>query len=315
MLQKQNNWLNMATTSLLVLDTEPLVVNSIVELGESVSGLRSCVKSIRATATEQVQNIKGVAQEKLLNKTNLAHSAALVAAGLKTFAHKNKMYDLETRVKCKEKSLLKLNDNMLIEKADFILQKVKEHQTALMPYGIVVADTTNLSDYLTIYLEKYNNPTLAIEKRKFYTKKLSVQFSILSDILRNEIDELMIIIANTHPDLYKLYKNARVIIDRHGKTKEDKVVEGIGDISTTVCAAFDGSVIEGVELELIDSKDKVVLTVETDEMGVGYFEKVVAGTYRIRAKQDTYIDKLSEEIIVNPGDELEIDMMLEALIE
>ena len=304
----------MFSTSLSVLDSKPAVINSILALAASVVKFRDYVSGIRSVATEQVTDTRGIAQDKLLNKNKLAHSAAIVAAALKAYAHTIKNSDLEKMVSCKEKSMLKSNDNMLIEKSDIIAKKGQKHLTELADYGVEAANITTLNAHLDLYLQKYNDPTLAIEKRKSYTKKLTSLFSQASDILRNEIDPLMYIVSNTDADLYELYLNARVTIDRHGKSHEHKVAEGIGDISTTVLASFDGSAIEGSTLELVQNEE-VVATIETDELGEGYFENVPAGNYQVRATQTTYIPKLSEEISVEPGDDIEVELMLEASLE
>ena len=125
------------------------------------------------------------------------------------------------------------------------------------------------------------------------------------------MDLLMVVIAKKNPDVAEIYNNSRNIIDRHGKTHENKIAEGVGTVYTTASATYDGSLLENATTTLIHNGE-VVETIYTDEVGEATFDNVKAGTYIIEISQDTYNPKQSNEFIVQPGDELTIDLALDA---
>ena len=54
---------------------------------------------------------------------------------------------------------------------------------------------------------------------KVYTSKINALFNSISKMLKDEIDVLMLLFEESHPDFYNAYKNARLIVDYSGRGK------------------------------------------------------------------------------------------------
>jgi glycosyltransferase involved in cell wall biosynthesis len=311
MITHQLNSLKMFNSVIAELKLETLIVSSIPEFESSFTNFNTLVTGINKISTEQSLELSGIKDNKQSLKNSLAASAAKVAAGVCTYAHKNKMYDLENETNITIKSIYKLNDIDIQLKANTIISIATLHTADIVSFGIVAADITNLKADLKSFSEHYDDPTIAIANRRFDTEKLIPLFAEANEILHKEIDKFMLIISFVNSDFYKKFKIAREIWDRHGKTREMLIAEGVGIISVSTNAAFDASTLEDVKVDLLID-GVLVDTTYTDENGLTFFESVHTGKCIIRASQETFETKQSEEIIVQPGDEFNIELALDA---
>ncbi len=124
---------------------------------------------------------------------------------------------------------------------------------------------------------------------------------------------MMVVVSASEPDFYNIYRNGRNIIDRRGKTREQNKIEGVGTINLIVSAAIDGSLLEEVIADLMVN-GLVVETISSDENGEVCFEDVVAGKYIVVVSQETFNDKQSDEIEVQPGDIINLELSLDATL-
>jgi hypothetical protein len=308
---RQQNTVNMMNLVITVCEKAIAIIAGIAELQSSYTSFKSIVSSILDTAKEQMVELKGIATVKSNLKNSLARSAVKVAAAIKAFAHKNKMFDLEEEMSYTERALFKLTDLNIQKVASHIFDKATLHAAEIVNFGITSADITKLSADIKSFSLHYNDPTAAIEMRKHYTTKLDKLISDASDILNNEMDPLMKVLSFTDADFYDIYKNSRNIIDRHGKTREHKIEEGIGTIYVTSTATIDGSFLENVKVDLIQNS-VVIDTAYTDENGEAILDNVKAGTYIVELNQETFNPKQSDEFKLIPGDELSLELSMDA---
>jgi hypothetical protein len=311
MITHQVNNLKMFNSVIEELKEKPLLISSIPEFQTSFDNFNTLATTINKISTEQSIELSGIKENKLSLKDTLAASVGKIAAGVCAYAQKNKMHDLENETNITIKSIYKLNDIDIQLKTNTILSLANLHAADIVSFGIVVADITKLKSDLKSFSEHYDDPTIAIANRRFDTEKLVPLFAEASEILHKEIDKFMLIISFTDSDYYKKFKIAREIWDRHGKTREMLIAEGVGIISVLINAAFDASSLEDVKVELLINGE-VVDTTYTDENGQTFFESVHTGTCIIRASQETFETKQTEEITVQPGDDLNIELSLDA---
>jgi hypothetical protein len=311
---RQQNTVNMMNLVKTVCENALAIISVIPELLASFNIFKNILTLILSVAKEQSLELKGITQVKNALKISLSRSATIVAVALKTYAHKNKLYDLEKEVNFTEYTIFRLSDLDIQKIAGHILDKATEHAADIIPYGVIAADITTLTNDLQAFTTNYNNPVAAIELRKHYTAKLDELITQANDVLHNEMDGLMKIISKTEPDFYAIYKNARNIIDRHGKTLQQKVSEGIATIYVTATAAIDNSLLESVKVDLIQNA-VIIETQFTDENGEVTFDKVKAGQYIVELSQETFNPKQSAEFTIAPGDELSFELSLDASLD
>lgn len=56
-------------------------------------------------------------------------------------------------------------------------------------------------------------------RSKVSTSKIGEAFDSISKMLKEEIDVLMLLFEESHPDFYRAYKNARMIVEYTGRGK------------------------------------------------------------------------------------------------
>ena len=146
------------------------IISLIPELLSSYTMFKSTVELILITAKEQMVELKGITIAKNELKKALSTSASIVAAAIRVYAHKNKIYNLEKEMSYSEYALLRLSDLNIQKVAAHIFDQAKLYATDIVSYGIKTDDITTLSTDINAYSIRYNEPIMAIEMRKFHTK-------------------------------------------------------------------------------------------------------------------------------------------------
>jgi hypothetical protein len=311
---RQENRLNMYNNVISIFEKFTTVIAAFLQLKDSVTRFKNIIQKINKTIIEQEAEISGITLAKQNLRLSLIHMLAITAAALKVFAHKNHNMELEGEVDLSENAISKLSDILLIEKSNLILTRANTYALQLVDFGIDASELVTLASTIDSFELQYNNPVIAIERSKYFTELLATLFSETNDILFNELDPLMLVISDEQAEFYNLFKNARNIIDRHGKSRKQLIAEGIATVTLNVSATIDDSPREGALVELLIN-DVVTSTVDVDELGEAYFEAVPAGLCSFRVSQETFTTKQTAPITIQPGDELTLDIQLDASLE
>jgi hypothetical protein len=241
----------------------------------------------------------------------LANKLAKIASATMAYAYEIGNHQLEKEVDYSESILERLNDELFMETSGVIYDKSFALKTELADYGLGDADFTKASSLRDSFKLLCPNVSEVRDKHKADNALLNEKIGEVRELLRKKIDRLTRVLAEANPDFYALYKNARAIDDYHGKSKKQMIEEGIGSISGSINSLFDGSLLEGVKVEILNTE----FSDNTDEDGYYYFEDVPAGTYSLRITFDTYKELIIEDVVLNAGDELMVDGALDADVD
>ncbi len=301
------NVLHMIHVVISVLKKEMTLISSVPALLAGVNKLISLASEIDTTAQDQLTNTSGLTEDKNNLKGLLANHLAKISCATMAYAYEIGNLKLEKEVCYSESALEKISDDVLLEIGTIIYNKSFALKTELADYGLVDGDFTKLTSMMDSFKTFSPAVSEAKDKHKMDTALLDIQISATRKLFRKKIDRLMRVIADKNPKFYSLYKNARAIDDYHGKSKKQMIEEGIGLITGTISSAFDGSLLEDVMVEIVGTDFKDI----TDEDGYYYLEDVPAGTYTLKVTFDTYKELKIENVVLNPGDELEVDGVME----
>jgi hypothetical protein len=139
-----------------------------------------------------VQSQRQVAQSRLATVTKGAECRAIASDGhAGSFARQRFGSNRTTDTRCGDRSL-----------------------AALADYGITDATQNDLKGVLDRFANKKESTREAVVERKVETLSLPEGIASVRSIFRNEIDKMMMAFRKSHPDFYKAYFAARIIVNR-----------------------------------------------------------------------------------------------------
>lgn len=281
-------------------------VNNITACKEAYIKLGKIISTMEDSMQVQITDHTGLTKEKNYLKQLLAEMTVAVSGGLVSYAHNKHDYALEGEMHCSLTQLERMSDDVMLERCKTVKTKANDLVAELADFAIDAALITQFTDRIKDFEKICPKVSEAIDTRKMHTANLDNLIAEASDLLKNEMDRLVVLIDDTHETFKKLYKNARSIDDYHGRRTAAPLPEGFGSITGIVSNSVDSGLIE----DAVVSLEELNLTVSTDEDGEYYFEKVPAGVYTMKVSAETYNDETvaKVEVIANAGITVDVGM-------
>jgi hypothetical protein len=117
--------------------------------------------------------------------------------------------------------LKKLGDNALLNQCTLIYNIAEAMDTAeITPYGVLPETVVSLKKEIDDFAALVAKPRTEIITRSRATSSLEDLFKETNELLRNQLDKLMLVLRLGNPVFYNEYKSARIIVDLHGSRKE-----------------------------------------------------------------------------------------------
>ena len=281
-------------------------INSIPACKDAYIRLEGIITKMEDSMKEQIADHTGLTKEKKYLKQLLADMTVMVAGGLESYAHNKHDYSLEGEMHCSLSQLMRMTDDVMVERCKVIQSKANDLVADLSTYAIDATLLTAFLDRIKDFEKICPKVSEAVDARKLYTATLDALLVEATDLLKHEMDHLIVLIDDSHATFKKLYKNSRAIDDYRGKRNAPPLPEGFGSISGIVNNSVDSGLIE----DALVSIEELNLTASTDEDGEYYFEKVPAGVYTLKVSAETYNDEMVKnvEVIGNAGITVDVGM-------
>jgi hypothetical protein len=132
-----------------------------------------------------------------------------MAASLSAYAVITGKVMLFNQMKFRKKTLLRGDRNEVVRLMDLVIEKATEFQSELDPYGIDAADIAELQGLRDELEVHFGAPRNAIVERKTATANLDTLSREINDLLRFQLDKLMLVLKEEAPEFYSTYTNAR----------------------------------------------------------------------------------------------------------
>lgn len=300
----QENLLTMFNTVVAVCEPNSAVIASVPALDTAYKSFKIVTGEINDVALEQLLKIKGETVAKAKLKEALALHASVVARVLRAYAVSINDDVLREEIDYTESVLLKQRDVTIQLNAQIIYDRANTHIAVLGDFGITALVMSNLLSAITSYQAHLSSPTVARDKRAGATTELVLKIGEASDILRLQMDDLMQIIRLSESKFFRLYTNARKIINLHGKGSVND-----GSIKGVVKDAETNLVVAGALVELLDS-DQIT---SSDALGEFVFN-LLPGTYSIRVSKDGYNEFELNDIVVVKNEDTPVDIVLDIMV-
>jgi hypothetical protein len=264
----------------------------------ALENFKAKIAAINNTAQQKDVVLKGVAADKSHCKQTLCQQAAEVAGIISAFASVTSNNTLKQEVNFSATALLQTRDDQLAARCQNIHAKGLENLTALADYGITVPTLENLQTAINDYIAEAPKPRTAVSERKTHTNNLAALFAEADDILKNQMDKLVVTFKAAHPDFVKSYESNRLIIS-FGST--------VTQLKGTVTNQADGKPIRDALVTIVEASVRV----RTNSAGEYIFKPAPSGKFTIRVTAEGFQTLTMDEVEIKMGAANGVDVALQ----
>ncbi len=214
MTQKQMNRKQMVEATITYMDQNLNEWQSIPKIAEVKTKLSEICEAIEAAAAEQNSAMVFPGKIKAMVKKSLADKADIVNDVVEVYALMNNQEVLAQQMSDSANELLKLKNETLIIRVKQIIDAATENQAALLAdYGLSAELISDLQADYDRFLELNGQPRVYRVKSAVATLNLEELFTQASNLLSNQLDNLMKVFKRRNANFYNGYLKARVVVD------------------------------------------------------------------------------------------------------
>lgn len=211
------NKLNMYGSVLSVLNDHQTNWQGIPAFVSAKEAFETKLNLLRVRVTEQLSATTGVAIDKRLRIADLRERMLPVQHALFLLGRATGDVLLRERNNLTKTDLDELRLNQLAARCAELKQDMDTYGTQLSAYGVTTQALDELIPLLETVSEVNNSTRKAIIKRKGITKSIKDLEYELNELLRVELDRLILVFKQSHPAFFEAYNSARITIDYGNK--------------------------------------------------------------------------------------------------
>lgn len=256
------------------------------------------VTSLINTGTSEAKATKGIVIDKDLTKKTLCEYATIVASIVFAYANNTKNNTLKQAVNYTNSDLQHMKPNILIATCNNIYAAANNNITALASYNITTTELSALQTAIDNYSAAVPKLKTANSLKAASTVNIKALIKEIDDILKNEMDKLIVSFKYNNSNFVIAYKKARTIIDAATSTTQIK-----GTITNTTT----NNPIIGAKIS-ITGADSAEAT--TDKAGNFIIKPIAPGQYKITITAKEYTNYIEENLIVKLGQATAVEVAL-----
>ncbi|MFH0893516.1 MAG: hypothetical protein V2A54_03680, partial [Bacteroidota bacterium] len=193
------NQMHMNRTALKVCEEEAALINTVVELANSVQAIKTKEDELESIIKEQELSIVGITENKNHIKEKLVGLTTRVAGSVYAYASKSEDYSVKGEVRVTETLLKRKPDHMLIPLCQGIYELAMSIGTVVLnTYG---ADNTLMNEMNTV-LDKFKlvaeAPEVANSRSVSNNRKIAKLIREIRLLWTNEVDKMMLVFRDTN---------------------------------------------------------------------------------------------------------------------
>ena len=177
------------------------------------------ISKLQGSETVVSKQTKGVAKDKQSLRLKLCRTTTDLAALVFAYASKTKNQVLQQQVNYSYSDLEKIKDEMIAPACQNILEAANANLAALADYGVTNPMLTALQTDIDNYTNASQSPQAAKATKQTENAKMKDTIKLADDVLKNQMDKLVVNFKAANPDFVDTYFNVRVIIDPTGGSK------------------------------------------------------------------------------------------------
>ena len=212
--QRQMNSKHMLDVSLSYLNEKSAIWQSIAKIGEVKNQLDAISLAIDDAAEEQEKSQVTIGKIKLKLKHTICEKADILNDVIQVFALMNNKPKLADKMSDSASDLLKMKNEDMLRRVKQIISAAIENQDLLTAdYGLNGEQITDLQADCDHFLVLNGQPREYQIKSSMATKSIEDLISEASNLLSNQLDNLMKIFKRRNPSFYNGYLKARMVVD------------------------------------------------------------------------------------------------------
>jgi len=304
MTDTQENKLNMFETVMTVLDNNSTVWNSIPPIVEIKTKVDTNIYKIRELRQKQEKDFTGITVNKAEVQEKLIAATLKLIGGLMAYSTVNNDHRLRNSINYTKSDLFLSRDNILYDKALLVYNIAQPLAAELSVYLIIEEDILAVDTLLKKYEQAIPEKRAATSESKAVTEALKQTFKATSLLLKDKLDNLMLIFQAVNPDFYNAYTNSRIIIDlgrRH--TGNKTIISGIIEKADTEIP------INGAYVWIMEKG----ISFKTGPDGRFSLNINEAGTYTLKAEKQGYKTHTEDPITIEKGAEVVVEVEMEVM--
>lgn len=273
-----------------VWEKAPGLVSVIAIFGQLLSTLVS-------VAGKKARNISGVVTARDQLRIELAELAQIISGGIVALATSLKNQELKKAMNFSISKLRYAAVDDLVPICNQILEEAKKNEAQLINFNITSAMIDAFAELTDDFNQSAPSPRKAISKRRSLGDTINELMTETDDVLKNQLDRLMLPYKKTDKLFYKEFRYNRVIVDKGNRST--RITGQVTDKTTG------------------DPLKNVLVSVE----GMGFFAKTETdgsfsikvpktGIVRLQFELDGYLTGTAEEVDVKLGKNTTISMEL-----
>ncbi len=202
-----------ATDSVLHNETNQPIWSGTVVFATLVALFKTLIADIRSIRLVQERSHTGKAIDKAMVRADLTKILFKVINGVKAHAIATNNNDLKKSVSYNLSDLETARDNVIADRASLVHSIAFPLTAQLRDLKVVEADITLLDTLNKSFLEIIADPRAGTVTTKTATSELKLKFREIDTLLRDKMDEMVLIFEPENPTFVEQYQNSRIIVN------------------------------------------------------------------------------------------------------
>ncbi|MBK7383779.1 MAG: hypothetical protein IPI81_10670 [Flavobacteriales bacterium] len=179
------------------------------------------VKSLEDVLEIQLRDIRGHAKDKVNAEEAMIELTLDVAGKVTSYAAASNNEALAEAMNISASELRRYRDSVVAQRCQGVHDAANAELANLVDYDVDAAKLTALQTLIDAYLTQNTAPRVAITERKNATAEIAQLVEDTLDLLHRRMDPLMQGYSITEPGFFRLYTDARIVVDLRGGSEPE----------------------------------------------------------------------------------------------
>jgi len=220
---RQRNYVAMFAALKEFILTHRAQLETIPALATLIQQFLDLMPEIESARLIQSGHTTGTGDLKQKEEAEMIQATVQVAASIYVYAQINNLPDLQAKVNVSPSQLKQMPDDELKVTCLNIHAEATKQADNLTDYGTTPETISQLKKEIEDFATLIASPRAAIVTRSQATRRLKELIEQTNNLLRNQLDKLMVLFEHTQPQVYNTYRSARIIVDLKRSTKAEEV--------------------------------------------------------------------------------------------
>jgi Carboxypeptidase regulatory-like domain len=199
-------------------EANPALIALTPALSNALLTFTATVGTLHSTAQLEASAISGIAMDKADLKISVTDTALSIAGAVFAYAAAANNNELKEKVNFSRTALLRQKDELFTADVQEIHNQATVNLASLATYGITAPLLADFQTSIVSYAGKVPAPRNAASTRASLGEQIKTIISDCDEILKLQMDKLVLQLKSEQPVFYNAYKSNRVILDPGSST-------------------------------------------------------------------------------------------------